>query len=105
MSAKTEIVACRASYCKSFFDHFPASEFFNSHACHLRPRPAKRHESRASNCFVFSAGTATFDPVFVIYPSTEGGRGSRVSCHPPQYSGLCGSDQIKEIRTERLMVR
>ena len=32
MSTKTKIVACRASYCKVFFDHFPVSGFFNSHA-------------------------------------------------------------------------
>jgi hypothetical protein len=35
-----------------------STDCFNTHACHLGPRPA----SRASNCCVFSAGTATFDP-------------------------------------------
>jgi hypothetical protein len=37
-----------------------STDCFNTHACHLGPRPA----SRASNCCVFSAGTATFDPDF-----------------------------------------
>ena len=47
-----------------------STDCFNTHACHLGPRPA----SRASNCCVFSAGTATFDPDFqqltchTIYP-------------------------------------
>jgi hypothetical protein len=32
MSTNTEIVACRASYCKSLSTVFRVSEFFNSHA-------------------------------------------------------------------------
>jgi hypothetical protein len=33
MSTKIEIVVYRAFLLQSVFDHFPMSEFFNSHAC------------------------------------------------------------------------
>ena len=61
MSTQTEIVVCRASYCKVFFDRFRVSEFFNSHQVITLKVPSQRSMS------------AIGDVSFVIGPSYVGG--------------------------------